>query len=82
MKKSTITNLLVSLLTLGALVGCGGSGTNYDPDNFLPNGTEDNPYRIVKEPVTILLIQEQERVFGIQVLPFLICSYLITPLRN
>lgn len=53
MKKSTITNLLVSLLTLGALVGCGGTKTSYDPDNFLPNGTEDNPYRIVKDPVTI-----------------------------
>ena len=53
MKKSVVTGWIVSLLTLGALVGCGGSKSNYDPSNFLPNGTEDNPYRIVKEPVTI-----------------------------
>lgn len=44
---------LVGLLSCGILVGCGGSTTSYDPNNFLPNGTEDNPYRIVKEPVTI-----------------------------
>ena len=42
-----------SLLLAG--VGACTSTTNfdYDPDNFLLNGTEDNPYRIVKEPVTI-----------------------------
>lgn len=55
MKKSflPITLLMSSLLLAG--VGACTSTTNfdYDPDNFLLNGTEDNPYRIVKEPVTI-----------------------------
>lgn len=43
---------LLTIVTL-SLVGCGKAGNEYDQDNFLPNGTEDNPYRIVKEPVTI-----------------------------
>lgn len=38
--------------TLMSLAGCA-SSNNYASDNFLPNGTEDNPYQIVKEPVTI-----------------------------
>lgn len=44
------TCLLVGLFA--SLAGCGNSST-YDADNFLPNGTEENPYQIVKEPVTI-----------------------------
>lgn len=43
--------LLASLPLL--LAGCGGTKVAYDLDNFLPNGTEENPYQIVKEPVTI-----------------------------
>lgn len=50
-KNLTIMGLL-TIVTL-SLVGCGKAGNEYDQDNFLPNGTEDNPYRIVKEPVTI-----------------------------
>jgi len=41
----------VSVVMLAACDG-GGKGS-YDPDNFLINGTEENPYQIVKEPVTI-----------------------------
>lgn len=50
-----ILAILVCLCTLFPLVACGGGGnaTTYDPDNFLPNGTPENPYQIVKEPVTI-----------------------------
>ncbi|MDR1093696.1 MAG: hypothetical protein LBL66_06060 [Clostridiales bacterium] len=33
------------------LPGCGGK--NYDSNNFLPNGTEGNPYQIVRDPVTL-----------------------------
>ena len=53
MKKSYLLVLLGSLLCGISLSGCGGTTTGYDPDNFLPNGTEENPYQIVKEPVTI-----------------------------
>ena len=35
-----------------SLMACTG-GNSYDADNFLPNGTEENPYQIVKNPVTI-----------------------------
>lgn len=43
---SAVSGLLLSL------TGCGNTVT-YDIDNFLPNGTIENPYQIVKEPVTI-----------------------------
>ena len=43
---SAVSGLLLSL------TGCGNTVT-YDIDNFLPNGTKENPYQIVKEPVTI-----------------------------
>lgn len=33
------------------LSACG--GRKYDPDNFLPEGTQENPYQIVKERATI-----------------------------
>ncbi len=52
MKKS----LLLSLLTSTALItlsSCGSKASNYDPSNFLENGTNENPYQIVKEPVKI-----------------------------
>ncbi len=53
-KIKKISSIIASVvLSLGALVGCTGSNRSYNPDNFLPNGTEDNPYRIVKDPVTI-----------------------------
>ncbi len=51
LKKMKQSALLIT--TVLSLAGCGSSKVNYDPDNFLPNGTEDNPYRIVKDPVTI-----------------------------
>lgn len=43
---SAVSGLLLSL------TGCGNTVT-YDIDNFLPNGTKENPYQIVIEPVTI-----------------------------
>ena len=48
-------NKAFAFLSMGiALAACGGSGSgSYDPDNFLPEGTAENPYQIVKEPVTI-----------------------------
>lgn len=54
MKKLTqkLSLSVLILSSLSSLASCGGS-VNYDPDNFLLNGTADNPYRIVKEPVTI-----------------------------
>lgn len=52
MKKSA---LFLSLFTLigGCLVSCGNKTVDYNLDNFLPNGTSENPYQIVKEPITI-----------------------------
>ena len=52
MKKSLLFVLLGSILGVTAC-SCGGPTEGYDPDNFLPNGTEENPYQIVKESVTI-----------------------------
>lgn len=51
MKKSLFGALLL-VSACSALAGCGG-GVSYDAENFLPNGTSDNPYQIVKDPVTI-----------------------------
>ncbi len=53
MKKKTI--LFLSLFTVigGSLASCGNSAVSYDINNFLPNGTTENPYQIVKNPVTI-----------------------------
>lgn len=55
MKKSLklICAGIISVLALGVVAGCGPTSTDVSDDNFLPNGTEDNPYRIVKDPVTI-----------------------------
>lgn len=54
MKKAKIITLSFLALTslCGMLASCGG-GNSYNPDNFLINGTPENPYKIVKEPVTI-----------------------------
>ena len=51
--RKTLSIALLSVGSLASLTGCGGSSSSYDPDNFLPNGTSENPYQIVKEPVTI-----------------------------
>ena len=53
MKRKLITLSSIVVMSFASLVGCSSSQKNYDPDNFLINGTEDNPYRIVKDPVTI-----------------------------
>ena len=49
MKK--ILYMLVSLCVILTLTAC--QKEDYDASNFLPNGTEDNPYQIVKEATTI-----------------------------
>ena len=53
MKFKKILALPLIALSLGVISSCGGGSVSYDPNNFLANGTEDNPYRIVKDPVTI-----------------------------
>lgn len=53
--KKLVTVLLALAVSLSAVFGltaCGRS-ENYDPNNFLPNGTAENPYQIVAEPITI-----------------------------
>ncbi|MDR0831799.1 MAG: hypothetical protein LBM99_02755 [Bacillales bacterium] len=45
-------NLLISGLVLSALISCKPT-SNYDLDNFLLHGTEENPYQIVKESQTL-----------------------------
>ena len=55
MKRKILSFLIALVLMAGAsaaLFGCGG-GETYDPDNFLPAGTAENPWQIVKEPVTL-----------------------------
>lgn len=42
----------LALATAAGFVGCS-SSESYDPDNFLPSGTEENPYQIVKETITL-----------------------------
>ena len=49
MKK--ILTLVVCLLITVVLVAC--TSDPYDANNFLPNGTEENPYQIVREKTTI-----------------------------
>lgn len=51
--KNKLINLLLTCCSLAVLVGCNNNTSIYDKTNFLPNGTEDNPYRIVRDPVTI-----------------------------
>lgn len=51
-KNSILTTALLCGVTFAA-VSCGGAGGSYDPENFLPHGTEENPYQIVKDPITI-----------------------------
>jgi len=51
MKKAFFLTCLLGTAVV-ALAGCSG-GSAYDPDNFLPNGVEGNPYQIVKNPVEI-----------------------------
>lgn len=51
--KNKLINLLLTCCSLAVLVGCNNNTSIYDTTNFLPNGTEDNPYRIVRDPVTI-----------------------------
>ena len=53
MQRKIITFTSIILMALTAFTGCSSLQKNYDPDNFLLNGTDDNPYRIVKNPVTI-----------------------------
>jgi hypothetical protein len=39
--------------SFSTLASCGGGSVGYDPENFLANGTAENPYQIVKDPITI-----------------------------
>jgi putative aldouronate transport system substrate-binding protein len=50
MKKIIYLIFIVSTVVL--IIGCRRNG-DYDIDNFLPNGTNDNPYQIVKETITV-----------------------------
>jgi putative aldouronate transport system substrate-binding protein len=54
MYKKSRSIALLSLLAVipFSVVSCSG-GASYNIDNFLINGTEENPYQIVKEPVSI-----------------------------
>ena len=54
-KKKNVAVLLISglIFCTAALSACGGNSVPYDPDNFLPEGTAENPYQIVKEAVTL-----------------------------
>ncbi len=53
-KKIVASALAISALSAVCLTsGCGKDKTDYNPDNFLPNGTAENPYQIVKESVTL-----------------------------
>lgn len=54
MKQTNNHGIKTTLLAvfIGALAGCGGS-TDYNKNNFLPHGTDENPYRIVTDPITI-----------------------------
>lgn len=51
MKKSILA--CAGLLAIACLTSCDGGSGGYDINNFLPNGTADNPNRIVNEPVKI-----------------------------
>ena len=53
MKRKLFAFVLIFTLILSGTVGCGSKKSSYDPDNFLPQGTAENPYQIVKEKVTI-----------------------------
>ena len=54
MKKKNVAGLLAfCMVCTTALSACGGNSVPYDPDNFLPEGTAENPYQIVKETVTL-----------------------------
>lgn len=57
MKKTKIAvlPLLVVSTSFGALTltGCGKKGGSYNPDNFIETPLAENPYQIVKEPITI-----------------------------
>ena len=55
MKKAFLPiTLIMSIALMFPLVSCTTEAHyDYDDANFLPNGTVDNPYQIVKEPVTI-----------------------------
>lgn len=49
---SCILTLAMALGLISGLAGCGRKEA-YNPDNFLPNGTAENPYQIVKDPITL-----------------------------
>ncbi len=53
--KKLLSVLLAAVLALGLMAGLTGCGDakKYNPDNFLPEGTAENPYRIVKEKMTV-----------------------------
>ncbi len=57
MIKNVFKKVMACALAFSAVcmtaTGCKKDKTDYDPNNFLPNGTADNPYQIVNEPVTL-----------------------------
>ena len=54
-----LLSIITAIFLLSACVFTGACGkkktVSYDPDNFLPEGTAENPYQIVKDPVTLKL---------------------------
>lgn len=54
-KKMRLFTSLVLISTLFTIVSCNNDRGKlpYDETNFLPNGTEENPLQIVRDPVTI-----------------------------
>lgn len=56
MKKIIIAGAVVMLIITIVIIQRAFFGNQqdvYNPDNFLPNGTPDNPFQIVEEPITI-----------------------------
>lgn len=71
---------IVFVLASVSMVACGNKRAPYNPDNFLPNGTEENPYQIVKEPVTIRIFIPKSTM--ISSIPELVCFQELSQLTN
>lgn len=61
--KKLVTVLLALAVSLSAYLALRRAvdRENYDPNNFLPNGTAENPYQIVAEPIINQNFRSQKR---------------------